>query len=256
MTRDELIADIFKEWPDARVFVCRNDVLVTRTDEQGRVYFEGTTGAWINYEGAHTIESLTNMPCCTEVPRPTPLPDPAGDLPDGTRVRAVVEGVTQGWARGGGRILGDNGRVRAWTSIDQAEVEVLTLPAPLILAPLAATPGTRWRDPETGTEWVTRDLDGGADLVQIAGEQRFGGLLYDSTPGDQPIIARLVPIPKYETVSTVEELDALPEGSIIRGVLHAYEKYRRGWCTPNTGMVWDSSGLAGATWTVLWRSEG
>lgn len=134
-------------------------------------------------------------PDWTEI-TPTPaLPDPCGDLPDGTRVRVTYEGTTKGWRNSRGQVEGRGSDV---DYTGGGSVEVLALPTPRPSA-LDGKPGSLWRDPETGGIYCRTDtgransnepafsLTGGHSWVRSA------SWLHTDHGRATEVIARLVP---------------------------------------------------------------
>ena len=203
MTRDEAIAEAFRKWPDARVFV-RGD--------NGVVYARTTQDLWHSRGPADTRWYLTVNPLprvpddFTEIPRPTALPD--RDL--AAYVDQVEDLITS--------LMGVMVNYRLGPEPEPTP----TPPAP---SPLDAEPGSRWRDPETGTEWVK----GLKLFAQVVGGVVNGAALVPGYSDDLPIIARLVSVPIHETVSTEAELDALPESTVVQSGTAFYQKRMGKW---------------------------
>lgn len=122
------------------------------------------------------------------------LPDPSGDLPDGTRVRLVFEGTVRHWTNGGGNLQTEKGALFFGRGdFAHGAVEVLALPEPPKVSALEGKPGSLWRDPRVGAVWVKVDLEGlPRQFSLVSGPRKFSGLIPGNRFDDQ-VIARLVP---------------------------------------------------------------
>lgn len=204
--RDQRIAEAWERWPDGRLFedtyLPDPETPNLRMIAEGRMWsvLKHKGAQWFNEADASHLPIYVNNDRWTEIPRPTPtLPDPSGDLPDGTRVRVVIEGETRGWVGGDrpGGVVQDSDGLRLLTrhskNLDHpgVTIEVLSIPTPQSSA-LDGKPGSLWRDPETGTTWARRDMHNEASrFTQVQGKWLCGGSLCQEY--DSPLIARLVP---------------------------------------------------------------
>jgi len=203
--RDQRIAEAWKRWPDGRLFEAADSTPsrpVLRICRQG-CRFMGTiaskSGAgWLDMSRNKSVDSYLLESYWLELPNPNtpPAPDPAGDLPDGTRVRVTVEGTTKGWQYGAGRVYGGDADPQDYATFnsnaDCVTIEILALPEPKPSA-LDGEPGSLWRDPETGCTYA-RTLESEASSRPLFSlVDNWAESVWHLSQGQDDTIARLVP---------------------------------------------------------------
>lgn len=202
-TEAELLANLPAD--GVRVFRLRDTRCYQATTQDGSTYwsFNHDRGEWSGpCSGVEDgIKFYTDDSDWTEITPPAAtLPDPAGDLPDGTRVRVTCEGTTKGWQYGAGRVYGGDADPQDYATFnsnaDCVTIEVLALPEPPKPSALEGEPGSRWLDPETGGVYYRTDAiqDHDPALILIKGPwSEASWQVFTADARVSAVLARLVP---------------------------------------------------------------